>query len=91
LIANRQNRLEFILLAAEEWEDFANSTLRQNRLRILTEMGRQWGIMIGADVPIAGSYKLLLLFISHPFDRILSSYVLSLIRLIQNNSNTDGI
>lgn len=54
LVANRQNRLEFLLLAASDWENFVNSTLRQRRLRTLTEMGRQWGIMIGVDVPIAG-------------------------------------
>jgi hypothetical protein len=53
LVANRQNRLEFLLLAAKDWENFANSTLRQHRLKLLTDLGRQWGIMIGADVPIA--------------------------------------
>lgn len=53
LVANRQNRLEWLLLWAEDWAEFANSTERQQRQKIMTTMAREVGVGVGADVPIA--------------------------------------
>lgn len=53
LIANGQNRLEWVLLYAEEWSEFAWSETRRERLESLIHIAHQWGISVGADVPIA--------------------------------------
>ena len=53
MIANKQNSFEWVLLYASDWSDFANSTTRQNRLKILNEKAHKWGIITGADIPIA--------------------------------------
>ena len=55
LIANRQNHLQWILLAAPEWRSsgWVNSTERQTRLRALTELAQSFGLRAGADIPIA--------------------------------------
>jgi hypothetical protein len=55
LVANRQNAIEFLLLAADEWQDFVASPTRQQRLRNITDAGYLWGVAIAADIPIAGS------------------------------------
>jgi len=52
LVAQGLNRLEWIILWTQEWKE-ANSTQRQQRLASLTDLGREFGLMIGADVPIA--------------------------------------
>lgn len=52
IIANRQNRVEWFLLMAESWQEFADSKERQRRLRKLVEMGHDWGIAVGIDAPI---------------------------------------
>eukprot|EP00854_Cymbomonas_tetramitiformis_P021033 gene21033-25239_t len=54
LIANRQNRAEWVLLTTPEWSKngFVDSELRAHRLRSLTDMGRTFGLLVGADVPI---------------------------------------
>ena len=53
LVANKQNRLEWVLLWTADWNEEAFSPLRQQRLSTLISLGHQWGIAIGADVPIA--------------------------------------
>ena len=55
LVANRQNHIQWILLAAPEWRasGWINSTERQGRLRHLTDLARSYGLHVGADIPIA--------------------------------------
>src|SRR5581483_10945739 len=52
-IANRQNRVEWFLLAADSWRSFASSPTRQARLAELVARAHAWGLLAGADVPIA--------------------------------------
>ena len=52
LVANRQNAVEWILLWAEKWKDFADSPLRLQRLRTLVERAQAFGLAVGVDVPI---------------------------------------
>lgn len=54
LVANKQNRLEWLLLWAADWDDFANGQDRQNRLKTITSILHDFGIAAGADMPIAG-------------------------------------
>jgi len=53
LLANRQNQVQWVLLWAESWQDYADSPLRQQRLRRLTEIAHQHGLAVGVDVGIA--------------------------------------
>jgi hypothetical protein len=50
MVANRQNAFESFLL---NLDGDSYSTQRVARLRTLAELGQQWGIAIGVDVPIA--------------------------------------
>ena len=49
-IANRLNKIEWLLLGNYKWGDEWGT--RMNRLRILTTLGHQYSIMVGADVPL---------------------------------------
>lgn len=51
-IANKQNRVGWPLLSAASWEDFARSEEFQRRLRVLIDMGHEWGLGIKLGVPI---------------------------------------
>lgn len=51
-VANRQNRVEWFLLMADSWQQFADSPERQRRLRTLVDMAHQWGLAVGIDAPI---------------------------------------
>jgi len=51
--ANRQNRIEFILLWTREWDEFAWSTTRQERLTKIVDILHAFGVAAGADVPLA--------------------------------------
>ena len=56
-IANRQNRLEVLLLGNKKW-DIANSSvnsgeIRQERLRKISRLAHEYGMLMGADIPIA--------------------------------------
>jgi len=62
LVANRQNAIEFLLLAADEWQSFVASPVRQNRLAQINSVALQWGVAVASDVPIAG--VLLLSFVA---------------------------
>ncbi len=53
MIANRQNHVEWYLLMAQSWAAFADSPERQDRLRELVDLAHGWGIVCGADTPIA--------------------------------------
>lgn len=53
LTAQRQNRLEWILLWTEKYNQSAYSPLRQSRLQQLVLMAHQFGLHCGADAPIA--------------------------------------
>jgi hypothetical protein len=52
-IANRLNRVEWYLLAADSWRSFASSPLRQARLAEAVSHAHAWGIGAGVDVPLA--------------------------------------
>ena len=51
-IANKFNRVEWLLLGNYKWKEFDNSDIRRKRMRILTDLGHQYGLLVGADVPI---------------------------------------
>ena len=53
LVANRQNRLEWVLLWTQNYNEQAWSVKRQNRLAQIVTILHDWGIAAGADVPIA--------------------------------------
>jgi hypothetical protein len=53
LLANRQNRVEWVLLWASSWKDFAESAVRLERLHHLVERAEAFGLLAGANVPIA--------------------------------------
>lgn len=56
LIANRQNRVEVLLLGNakwDKWNDLSTGTARQDRLRRVTALSHEFGILIGADIPLA--------------------------------------
>lgn len=52
LIAHRQNRLEWLPLWGASWVD-PMSALRQSRLRTLTTMAHEWGLLVAPDAAIA--------------------------------------
>ena len=49
-VANRLNKIEWLLLSNYKWGDERETRLR--RLRTLTELGHQYSLLIGADSPI---------------------------------------
>ncbi len=53
LVANRQNYVHWVLLWSDDWQDFADSTKRQDRLRTLVERAHRYDLFVGVDVPIA--------------------------------------
>jgi hypothetical protein len=63
LVANRQNGLEWFLLWAESWAEFADSEERLARLTMLVDRAHAFGLAAGIDAPIAfaqqHSYRLL--------------------------------
>ena len=52
-LANRQNRVHWVLLEADSWADFSRSNARQSRLRTVVELAHDYGILTGIDAPIA--------------------------------------
>lgn len=48
LVANRQNSVEWVLLWASSWQEFAVSPLRHERLRHINGLCRDVGIACGA-------------------------------------------
>jgi len=48
MVANKQNRWQWILLYADEWDAFAWSDLRKSRIGHIVDVAHSWGIVIGA-------------------------------------------
>jgi hypothetical protein len=56
LAANRQNRVEVLLLGSPKWDVYNNLTsgeVRQQRLKRINTLSHEYGVLIGADIPIA--------------------------------------
>lgn len=53
MLANRQNMVQWILLDDTSWEGFARSPTRLARLKRLVDRGRDLGLTMGVDVPLA--------------------------------------
>lgn len=53
LVANRQNRVHWVLLTADAWADFGDSGTRQARLRTLVDRAHDFGLKVGVDAPIS--------------------------------------
>jgi hypothetical protein len=53
LVANRQNGVEWFLLWAESWSEFADSEERIARLARIVTRGHAHGLAVGIDAPIA--------------------------------------
>ena len=53
MLANKQNRVQWVLLWAEPWSNFADGDERIDRLATLVEHAHDFGVMAGVDVPIA--------------------------------------
>jgi hypothetical protein len=56
LAANRQNRVEVLLLGSAKWDRYGNLTSgpeRQSRLQRINTLAHSYGVLIGADIPIA--------------------------------------
>jgi hypothetical protein len=56
LAANRQNRVEVLLLGSPKWDVYGNLTSgpqRQSRLQQINQLAHSYGVLIGADIPIA--------------------------------------
>jgi len=51
-VANRLNKVEWLLLGNYKWQEFDSSDFRKKRLNILTKLGQSYGLLVGADVPI---------------------------------------
>lgn len=49
-VANRLNKIEWLLLGNYKWGD--EWATRRNRLKTLTNLGHQYSLLIGADVPL---------------------------------------
>lgn len=52
MLANRQNGVEWFLLYADSWKDFAESTTRAERLRELVNRTHDFQLRAGIDTPI---------------------------------------
>jgi hypothetical protein len=63
LVANGQNGIEWFLLWAQPWADFADSDVRLGRLKELVDRAHAYSVSAGVDAPIAfaqqHSYRLL--------------------------------
>jgi hypothetical protein len=53
MLANRQNRVEWVLLWADSWSAFADGPVRQQRLATLVTHAHDRGIAVGADASLA--------------------------------------
>jgi hypothetical protein len=51
-IANRLNKIEWLLLGNYKWGNLDHSGYRQKRLKVLVELGHSYSLLIGADVPL---------------------------------------
>lgn len=53
MLANRQNRVHWVLLIGDSWADFADGAERIARLSRLVDLAHGYGVQVGVDVPIA--------------------------------------
>ncbi|HEY4222544.1 MAG TPA: hypothetical protein VGO62_14415 [Myxococcota bacterium] len=53
MLANGDDEVEWVLLEAADWSDFAQSDVREQRLATLVDHAHQFGLLAGIDVPIA--------------------------------------
>lgn len=51
-VANRQNAIEWLLLGNFKWGDFDTSDTRMTRLQVLTRLGHEYSLLVGADAPL---------------------------------------
>jgi hypothetical protein len=51
-VANKYNRVEWLLLGNYKWKGFDYSDTRRKRMKILCNLGHQYGLLVGADVPL---------------------------------------
>jgi hypothetical protein len=51
-VANKLNKIEWMLLGNYKWGLFDHSDLRKKRLKVLTSLGHQFGLLVGADVTL---------------------------------------
>ena len=49
-VANRQNKIEWLLLGNYKWGDEFHT--RNMRMKLLTALGHQYSLLVGADVPL---------------------------------------
>ena len=56
-VANRLNKVEWMLLGNYKWGSFDASDMRQKRLRLLTSLGHDYGLLVGADVPLGNTQQ----------------------------------
>ena len=52
-LANRLNRVHWVLLESDSWLDFSRGAARQGRLAKLVDMAHEAGMPVGVDVPIS--------------------------------------
>jgi hypothetical protein len=51
-VANKFNRVEWLLLGNYKWREFDDSETRSKRMHVITSLGHKYGLLIGADVPL---------------------------------------
>jgi hypothetical protein len=54
-VANRLNQVEWLLLGNYKWGDELDT--RARRLKLLTHLGHQYSLLVGADVPLGNSQQ----------------------------------
>jgi hypothetical protein len=52
MVANRQNKVEWLLLGNFRWGDLDHSEMRLKRLRLITSIAHSYSLLVGADVPL---------------------------------------
>lgn len=52
VVANKFNRVEWLMLGNYKWREFDDSETRSKRMHVLTSLGHKYGLLIGADVPL---------------------------------------
>lgn len=53
MLASGQNRVHWLLLYADAWSEFADSPVRQQRLKQLVDRAHDFGLLVGVDAQIA--------------------------------------
>jgi hypothetical protein len=53
MLANTQNHVEWVLLSSPKWSKFADSALRQSRLKTIVDRAHMYGINVGLDAAMS--------------------------------------